>query len=114
MFWVHIQKGVCIFKTIVEPFESLQSNYSQINVVYIKLNKLENMLSELLPISSLQKNEDKIILDQVKKRKQSGVGPLLAIDSFNPVIQGGTLKSSNLFEGLTFIYEVGHYICYET
>lgn len=57
VFWIHIQKGVCIFKTIVEPFESLQSNYSQINVVYIKLNKLENMLSELLPISSLQKKK---------------------------------------------------------
>ncbi|GBN46052.1 hypothetical protein AVEN_74513-1 [Araneus ventricosus] len=97
-----------ILKPIVKLIISLESNDPQIHLVNRQFNDLENTLSEQLPMSPLEKADEKLILHKFKRRKEFDIGPIhLAAEILNPMVQGGDLKPFDLLDGLTFIYEVG-------
>lgn len=108
VFWVRVEKMVYILEPIVKLIICLESNCPQIHLVNKEFNNLENILVEQLPMSPLQKTDEKLILDKFKTRKEFGIGPIhLAAEILNPMMQGGDLKPPDLLDGLTFIYEVG-------
>ncbi|GBN46794.1 hypothetical protein AVEN_198952-1 [Araneus ventricosus] len=99
---------VRILEPIVKLIISLESNDPQIHLFSRQFNNLENTLLERLPMSPLEKADEKLILDKFKRRKKFDIGPIhLAAEILNPMVQGGDLKPSDLIDGLTFIYELG-------
>lgn len=76
-----------------------------------EFDSLENVLSEIIPVWSLQTIAEKLILCKVKKRKYSGVGLLpIATDIINSVIQENILNPPNLLDDLSFMYEFDHHM----
>lgn len=69
VFWVRVQKMADIFNPIVHLITAIESNTPLIHKVYSKFNELEAKLTEQLPVSPLQKAEEKTVLKQLKKKK---------------------------------------------
>jgi len=83
----------------VDLIPSIQSNTPLIHKLYSKVNELQKTLNEAIPVSPIQKDEQKIVLSQFEKWKLFGLSDIyLATDLLNPAAQGCKLTPEELLE----------------
>lgn len=111
VFWIQVQKITNILIPIVHMITAMESNIPQIHKVYTEFAELESTLNEAVPLSPLQKAEEKKVLEKFTKRKEFGIGQIhLAADLLNPAVQGNKLKPTELVDAMGFVCEVGHHM----
>lgn len=111
VFWVRVQKMTNILKPIVDMITVIESNTPQIHNIFSKFNELESILKTEIPVSPLQKAEEKIVLSKFTERKEFGVSQIhLAADLLNPAVQGSKLSPTELIDAISFTCEVGQHM----
>lgn len=112
VFWARIEKMIQLLNPIVHLITSIESNEPQIHRVTRKLNELEKIMAVQLPLSPLQKAEEKKILNKFKERKEFGTGPIhLAANLLDPAAQGSDLLDAcQLLDAMSFVCECAEHM----
>ncbi|KAL1448509.1 hypothetical protein WDU94_006621, partial [Cyamophila willieti] len=115
VFWTRVQKMIAILKPIVQTLTILEGNEPQIHRVLPLMINLETIMIAEIPLSPLNKAEEKHIKEKFQERKDFAINTIhLAADLLNPASKGHSLNASELIDALEFICKTGSNMGFES